>query len=423
MNRRQVLKNLGVISFLSAASCAGLSDRRRRAGSVASSKWNGRWAEPLAQDYQALAESPDPQNVFMGSPSILKLSHGRLLASFEQFKRGGADGTTPQCRIVSSDDGGRTWTHRGSNIIMWGTLFEVGGCAYLIGNHVRTRDILIARSRDQGVSWSEPLLVIQGAYVGGSTSVAQRGNFIYRAFEESRPRNQWPCLVVAGDTARDLLDPAAWRKSNSVDYPGTPPSLSGRRFPEDYPNHIPADGWLEANVIEVSGRLRVMSRVRMDGEATAGMTAVCNLEDDGRQLNLRFGQFYPMPGGQCKFHILQDPVTGYYWTTVTVPTDTMQDPKPMWEKGFFGSPGNERRVLMLMYSLDALNWLMAGCVAMSRSPLESFSYASQTIAGQDLLVLARTSRGGKNQHDTNMITLHRVRDFRSLALDLRPAYA
>ena len=57
---------------------------------------------------------------------------------------------------------------------------------------------------------------------------------------------------------------------------------------------------------------------------------------------------------------------------------------------------------------------------MSRSPLESFSYASQLIDGDDLLVIARTSQGGKNQHDTNLVTLHRVVDFRNLALELRP---
>ena len=41
----------------------------------------------------------------------------------------------------------------------------------------------------------------------------------------------------------------------------------------------------------------------------------------------------------------------------------------------------------------------------------------------DLLVIARTSLDGVNQHDSNLITLHRVRDFRSLALqDVHPRY-
>jgi hypothetical protein len=80
---------------------------------------------------------------------------------------------------------------------------------------------------------------------------------------------------------------------------------------------------------------------------------------------------------------------------------------------------------------------------MSRNPLESFHYSSQVIVGDDLLVLSRSSIGAANQyrdytwnsgaasgkaklpynnHDSNMITSHRVTDFRSLALNLKPDF-
>ena len=36
-------------------------------------------------------------------------------------------------------------------------------------------------------------------------------------------------------------------------------------------------------------------------------------------------------------------------------------------------PGNELRILALMYSLDTVNWLQAGYIAMSRNPLEAYS--------------------------------------------------
>lgn len=63
-------------------------------------------------------------------------------------------------------------------------------------------------------------------------------------------------------------------------------------------------------------------------------------------------------------------------------------------------------------------------MAISRNPLESFHYTSQTVVGDDLLVLSRTSAGGApyNNHDTNRITLHRVENFRRLALDLAPDF-
>lgn len=115
---------------------------------------------------------------------------------------------------------------------------------------------------------------------------------------------------------------------------------------------------------------------------------------------------------------------GLYWMVANAVTDHLQDRKPLAARGFSGvRPSDERCILNLSYSLDAFNWFCAGTVAMSPDPLESFSYASLLIDGDDLLVLSRTSLGGKNQHDTNLITFHRVHGFRSLALDLRPRFS
>ena len=99
----------------------------------------------------------------------------------------------------------------------------------------------------------------------------------------------------------------------------------------------------------------------------------------------------------------------------------MLDTESLKSKGYKGSAGNVRRMLCLSYSLDSRNWFSAGCVAMSANPLEAFHYASLVPCGDDMLVLSRTSVGGKpyNNHDSNQITLHRVKNFRDLAIDLR----
>jgi hypothetical protein len=57
---------------------------------------------------------------------------------------------------------------------------------------------------------------------------------------------------------------------------------------------------------------------------------------------------------------------------------------------------------------------------MSANPLQSFHYAAPLIDGDDLLIISRTSRDANNQHDSDLVTFHRVADFRRLALDLRP---
>jgi hypothetical protein len=75
---------------------------------------------------------------------------------------------------------------------------------------------------------------------------------------------------------------------------------------------------------------------------------------------------------------------------------------------------------MLLYSLDALNWFQAGCIAIARKLRQSFMYACPLIDGDDLLILSRTSHDARDQHDADLSTFHRVSDFRSLALDIHP---
>lgn len=69
----------------------------------------------------------------------------------------------------------------------------------------------------------------------------------------------------------------------------------------------------------------------------------------------------------------------------------------------------------------APNGFQAGCVASWNSPLRGFQYAAPLADGDDLLLLVRTSGNGPNPHDDDTVTFHRVRDFRSLALDPRSA--
>ena len=384
----------------------------------------------LAGDYQVLAQSPDPDNVYTGSPCLEQLPSGRLVASYEWFRsRPLVEKFPDQLEILVSDDGGHAWRKTTVLDIIWPSLFAVGAELYCIGNRRLSREIIIARSVDGGQSWSESSQLFPGRHHNAPTHVLFKGGYVYRAFEtcpegdDAVGRSQWESLVVAGDLTRDLLDPGAWRMSNRVHFPGVPDVLSQRRYQASAADRVVEDCFIEGNIIDVRGEMRVLLRTIIDGHTTGGMASVCSLEDDGDKMDYRFVQFYPMPGAQCKFHIVYDDVSDLFWTTVCLPTDTWQDREPLREVGFASPPGNERRILMLMYSFDALNWFQAGCVAMSSSIFEAFSYASQLIRGDELLVISRTSQGGYNQHDTNLVTLHRIANFRQLALDLKPTYS
>lgn len=50
---------------------------------------------------------------------------------------------------------------------------------------------------------------------------------------------------------------------------------------------------MEANAVDVCGRLRLAARVVADEYGTAHLSGICDLEDDGKELRVQFSQFYP----------------------------------------------------------------------------------------------------------------------------------
>ncbi len=386
------------------------------------------WARPLAQDHvivhRVRENTKEDEWICVGSPDLIRLPSGRLVASMElwlQTPNSGLEGGIDypnHCLIKASDDGGKTWKQISTTCVTWGSLFLVDEALYLIGNNPHTRTIIVVRSEDEGETWTdEKVLFEDSTYHGAPTPVLIKDGFVYRAFEETV--SPFSSLVIAGDLSKNLLDPGSWRMSNKVPSPQGVEVLS--RSPLDHSLE-----WIEGNIIDVRGEMRVLLRANMSPDRVTGIAGVCRLSDDGEEMNYEFLQYHAMPGGQNKFDIIHDNITDLFWSCVTIPPDSYQDPAPLKKRGFKGHPGNMRRILMLVYSRDSLNWFQAGCVAMSKNPMEAFHYSSQIIDGEDLLVLSRTSLGGElpySNHDTNYITFHRVSDFRSLALDLRDDFS
>ena len=126
--------------------------------------------------------------------------------------------------------------------------------------------------------------------------------------------------------------------------------------------------------------------------------------------------FVPFPGGQMRFHICYDEQTKLYWLLGTQATDSMIKPSLM-PKERYGLPDNERQRLVLHYSKNMLDWCFAGLVAKTEgeSLKESRHYASMAIDGNDLVILSRSGdKNAKSAHNGNIITFHRVKNFRDL---------
>ncbi len=130
--------------------------------------------------------------------------------------------------------------------------------------------------------------------------------------------------------------------------------------------------------------------------------------------------FLPFPGGHQRFHVLYDPPdsnvpnSGYYWMVGAQPVtsltrfDRLPDTK-------FNSALQHRHRLVLHFSKNMIDWCFAGVVDASVDPQHSRSEAGMAFHGNDLVMLARSAdHNTSSAHDNNMITFHRVQNFRAL---------
>ena len=311
--------------------------------------------------------------------------------------------------VKISDDDGATWHETARMSHELGMLFEYQGRLHLLGSEAGRGDMLIVVSDDEGDSWQPAVVLHRGRFWNTSSGKVICDNRLYWCFGAPNEEGEFNTrgsrtLAVVADLTRDLTNVDAWRFSEYLTYPGTP-ALLRRGLNDPYHDH-----WLEGNVVIVKGQLRVHWRVRIDGYATVGICAICDLNDDGTRLDYRFAQFYPLPGGQNHFHIICDDATGIYWMTTTLPSHS-QDQE-------FG--GNQRRILALYCSFDALNWLPAGYLIIWPSLRQSSNYVTPLIDGNDMLFASRTSHKAPNSHDNDLVTFHRVTNFRELATRLIP---
>jgi hypothetical protein len=411
-----------------------------------------------------LYESPDAERVWAYSPGIVVAPNGDLVATIDLGGAGVAEMEGPvyerhflgrtsywQGRALVSVDGGKNWELTGRFPWMHARPFVAGESLYALGH---AGDLKIARSDDQGRTWSEPVTLTEGEFWHQAPcNVWYANGCVYLVMEQRKTQDiqHWyvgelaPVLMRAklGD---DLTQREAWTFAEAPTFQQAVDldraDLSGLPF---YPyermtgvvmaphREMAPPGWLEANVVQFpdpghfwhdpSGRtfhLWMRAHTGMTGRAAIAKV----IEEEPGAGAIRFeletapsGKtvlYVPCPGGQMKFHVLYDEQDGLYWLLSTQATDSMRRPDMMPEDRY-GLPDNERRRLQLHYSRNMIDWIFAGMVAVGEVEQASRHYGSMAIVGDDLLVLSRSGDArAKNPHNGNLITLHRVEDFRAL---------
>ncbi len=355
---------------------------------------------------------------YLGSPSLVRLPTGDLLATHDYFG--------PSCprnheneehltSVYRSGDDGTTWTNATHLAnAYWGSLFLQGGSVYHLGTSQQYGSIVIRRSDDNGNTWSHPAdettgLLFRGGplrvapnYHCAPVPVVESNGRLYRAFEDCDPcvwGSGFRALVIAANVDADLLQASSWTMSNKLAFdPAWVPAAWGE---------VPVAGWLEGNVV-VAPDGELWNILRVNSKPAVDKAAIVKISEEGRHVSFDPATgFIDFPGGMSKFTIRHDAISGLYFTLSnhnTVP-----------------SVPNQRNVLALHSSPDLIRWTHRRTLLADDSPLAEsdslrltgFQYVDWQFDEADLLYLVRMAYdGAHNYHDSNRITFHRLTNFR-----------
>jgi uncharacterized protein (TIGR02145 family) len=359
-----------------------------------------------------IAHSPSYQQIYIGSPSIVKLSNGHLIASNDFF--GPNDAARPGgkafTRLYKSTNGGISWEHltdiSGQNS---STLFNHQNSLFVMGIDGSLGNVVIRKSIDAGLTWTQPVsnttgILLRGKHHTAPTPVVVNNGRIWRAMEDEGGENQqwgkrFRAFMMSAPINANLLDSSSWVSTNKMSY--DPTYINGYFY-----------GWLEGNaVISPQGKMLNIIRVHTFDKLRE-RSAHIQVSDDGltSTFNAATG-FHDFPGGGKKFSIRFDSLSNKYWT--------LSNHVPSQFRGNI-ELDKVRNTLALCSSTDLLTWTVNSIIIQdSDIYLHGYQYVDWQFDGQDIVAVSRTSHddgegGPNNYHDANYLTFHRIVGFRSL---------
>lgn len=425
----------------------------------------------LANDYLIAYRSEDPKTEFLYTPAILILKSGRYVMSLDITDKAGKLCVSDDRGETWRETGGALFHH--ASLFLDGDRIWLLGSHTVSGDLLTMYSDDHGESWSQ-----PGLLTQGETWFHCATDVLYKDGYVYIPMDQCYLKegeilhSKWVPNILApvllrGKLGTDLRLRDNWLFSEAVRFRdvtteaaiadiGVPFFLSREDAPEgeefhtsapgyrkafdfannreDKPFRYHAVGWLEANVVQITdpqhywydptgktlhlfmrsnahitGYCCVMKAVERVVDGKERITVECVEAPSGKRM-----LFLPMPGGQNKFYIKYDPVSKLYWLLSVQARDSMRRIECLSDDRY-NIPSDERDRLALHFSSNMVDWCFAGLVAQSGHSRQARHYASMDIDGEDLVVLSRSGdKYAASAHNGNMITLHRVPNFRNL---------
>lgn len=314
------------------------------------------------------------------SPSIVKLPSGKIITSMDVYA-----GKNPQnlTLLMQSNDNGETFEYLNDIFpLFWGKLFYQNNVLYLLGTSTEYGDLIIGKSEDEGVTWSEPTVLDRGScsfngqgFHRAPTVVINENGKIITSVEYGCGKIKYSNALLFADANAPLTDKKSWTMS---------PFWSHER--DENAEVAVQRGGFEGNcVIAPDGKLINFLR------HTEGKALLLQADINCLEKGFKFHSLIDFPLGHTKFEIQKKGDTYYA----------------------IGNIPEGRKVLSLYTSKDLMGWKFDRDIVnfkeMDKEKV-GYQYPAFVFDDDEILLLSRTAfNNAHNFHDTNYQTFYKIK--------------
>ncbi|MCF7817454.1 MAG: autotransporter-associated beta strand repeat-containing protein [Kiritimatiellales bacterium] len=340
--------------------------------------------------------------VLTSDPEITVLSNGWYLITHTTFH---GDAVPGDVYMFRSTDKGATWTSLPllHNLSSGGSFFYNGGVLYLMGGSY------IIQSTDNGTTWTTPVDTTSGV-ISSPNSTWTPNNPVEL---DNRVWSAANTRIQSAPTVSNLLAMASWKWSGALSV--TTNWLGGQVTPSTVITEAQIVASPAQGVVLMPKIGDLPNSVLIHGFSDTNTVGVLGTSSVDLQNN-----FVALPGGEKKFGATYDPVSGKFYV-LSNPVLPAHVGYTWWWNSTYSS-ALIRNTAAVLTSRDLFNWKVEKIFLYSANiEHNAFQYFNFDFDGTNMVIASRTAYdvGDVNPpprgHDSNLITFHRIDDFRNIA--------